>query len=83
MAHGKEWQAWVWIKWKPGTSSTAWENWKSNSMIKAAWSTLGDWDCVLSVTATTPEDLETFVWGTIRKNEWVQNTNTTWAKQWW
>lgn len=79
----QEWQAWVWVKWKPGTPSTAWESWKSNSWIKGAWSTLGQWDCVLWLNAKTPEELEEFVWKTIRKNEWVQDTNTTWSKQWW
>lgn len=77
------WQPWVWIKWKPGTSSTAWENWRGNNKIQAAWSTQGEWDCVLWVNATTPEELENFVWTTIRKNEWVQATSTNWAKQWW
>lgn len=82
MADGK-WQAWVWIKWKPGASGTAWETWKGHPQIGAAWSTLGAWDCVLAVKADTPEALEDFVWRTLRKNEWVQDTNTTWAKQWW
>ena len=77
------WQAWVWIKWKPGTSSTAWETWKGEKTIAHAWSTLGQWDCVLAVNATTPEELESFVWKTIRKNQWVEDTNTTWANQWW
>jgi hypothetical protein len=78
-----EWQAWVWIKWKPGTSSAAWEKWQNNPAITAAWSTLGEWDCVLCVAVTTPEDLETFVWQTIRKNEWVESTNSSWVKKWW
>jgi DNA-binding Lrp family transcriptional regulator len=77
------WQAWVWIKWKPGTDSTAWEGWKNHPQIKSAWSTLGTWDCVLTVNVTDPEELETFVWKTIRKNTWVEDTSTTWAKQWW
>lgn len=77
------WQAWVWIKWKPGTDSSAWEEWRTNSTIQAAWSTLGEWDCVLALNVSTPEDLETFVWKTIRKNQWVADTSTTWAKKWW
>ena len=83
MANPSTWQAWVWIKWKPGTSSTAWENWKSHSAIKSAWSTQGQWDCVLQLNATTPDELEEFVWKTIRKNEWVAETNSSWNKQWW
>lgn len=78
-----EWQAWVWIKWKPGTSSTAWESWKSNSTIQSGWSTLGEWDCVLTLNVSTPEELETFVWKNIRNNQWVEDTCTSWAKKWW
>lgn len=78
-----QWQAWVWIKWKPGTSATAWEGWKNNPKIKGAWSTLGQWDCALWLNVTSPDELETFVWKTLRSNEWVQDTQTSWAKQWW
>jgi hypothetical protein len=79
----EKWQTWVWIKWKPGTSSTAWEGWKNNSKIKGAWSTLGEWDCCLWLNVSTPEELETFVWKEILTNQWVADTQTSWAKQWW
>ncbi len=79
----EKWETWVWIKWKPGTSSNAWEGWKSNPKIQAAWSTLGQWDCCLRLNVSTPEDLETFVWKEIRTNQWVADTQTTWSKQWW
>ena len=78
-----QWQAWVWIKWKPGTTSSAWEEWQKNPTIKAAWSTLGEWDCCLALNVSAPEELETFVWQTIRKNSWVESTSTSWVKQWW
>jgi hypothetical protein len=77
-----QWQALVNIKWKSGTPSTAWESWKGNSKIKAAWSTLGDWDCMLWVDVQTPDELEEFVWNNIRKNQWVDGTQTHWAKHW-
>ena len=77
------WSAWVWVKWKPGTPATAWEGWKSNPSIKSAWSTQGEWDSCLWVDASTPDALEDFVWKTVRKNEWVQDTKTSWSKQWW
>jgi hypothetical protein len=77
------WQAWVWVKWKPGTPANAWESWKTNPVIKGAWSTLGEWDCCLWVDATGPDALEEFVWKTIRKNEWVESTNTNFTKKWW
>jgi hypothetical protein len=78
-----KWNAWVWIKWKPQTPSNAWEAWQQNPAIKGAWSTMGEWDSCLWVDAETPAALEEFVWKTIRKNEWVASTNTTWAKKWW
>ena len=83
MQQNNPWTPWVWIKWKPGTSATAWEAWQKNDRIESAWSTHGDWDCVLMVKAQTPEELEEFVWKTLRKNEWVADTRTNWAKRWW
>jgi len=79
----EQWHSWVWIKWKPGTSTTAWEGWKNNASIKGAWSTLGEWDCCLWVNVSGPDELEEFVWKHIRTNQWVQDTKTTWAKKWW
>jgi len=79
----KKWQTWVWVKWKPGASSTAWESWKDNPAILNAWSTLGDWDCCLHVNINDPDKLEDFVWKTLKTNQWVESTSTTWAKQWW
>jgi Lrp/AsnC ligand binding domain len=78
-----KWNAWVWIKWRAGTPSNAWETWQKNPSIKNAWSTMGEWDCCLWVDVQSPAELEEFVWKNIRKNEWVQATNTTWSKQWW
>ena len=81
MAEGK-WQGWVWVKWKPGTPATAWENWKGNPVLKGAWSTQGDWDCALLIDVKTPDDFEKFVWNDVRKNQWVENTHSFWSKQW-
>lgn len=82
MSNKAQWQSWVWIKWKAGAPTTAWEGWKGNPKIKGAWSTLGEWDSMLWVDATTPDELEEFVWKTIRTNQWVDTTSTTWAKHW-
>ena len=79
----KDWQAWVWVRWKAGTPATAWETWKNNAQIAGAWSTLGEWDCVLAVKATDPDQLEEFVWKNLRANQWVDATRTTFVKQWW
>jgi len=79
----KNWQAWVWVKWKPGTPAAAWESWKNNSQIASAWSTLGEWDCVLAVNVTEPDGLEEFVWKTLRSNQWVESTQTSFVKKWW
>lgn len=77
------WQAWVWVKWKAGTPTTAWEKWHGNPTIAQAWSTQGDWDCCLWLNASDHDKLEEFVWKQVRANEWVDQTRVMWAKKWW
>jgi hypothetical protein len=79
----KNWHSWVWVRWKPGAPSNEWEKWKAEPSVKSAWSTLGEWDCVLWLNASGPDQVEEFVWKHLRKNQWVEATNTTFAKQWW
>lgn len=74
--------AWVQVKWKPGSPQNAWKAWEGNSSVKSGWTTSGDWDCKLWVSAKNPEEVEKFVWDHVRKNEWVKDTQTTWAWQW-
>lgn len=78
----KAWEAWVHVRWKAGTPSTAWEGWKGNKKIKGAWSTQGDWDCMLWLSVQTPDELEEFVWKEIRNNPWVETTRSQWCKHW-
>ena len=49
------WQAWVWVRWKPGTPSNAWEKWQKEPLVKGAWSTIGDWDCMLWLGTNDPD----------------------------
>ncbi|NGX45754.1 MAG: hypothetical protein K940chlam2_00934 [Chlamydiae bacterium] len=77
------WGAWIWIKWKPGAPEDAWGEWKKHPEIKEAWSTSGSWDCCLWIDLDNPDDIEKFVWREIRKNKWVEKTETYWAKKWW
>lgn len=77
------WQAWVHVKWKPGTPDTAWQGWKNNTSVKGIWSTTGSWDCTIWVDVKNWDELEKFVWKDVRSNEWVERTETAWAKQWW
>ena len=77
------WQSWVWIRWKPGTPSNAWEKWQKEPLVKGAWSTIGQWDCVLWLNTHEPDAVEEFVWKHIRSNQWVESTSTTFAKKWW
>jgi hypothetical protein len=79
----KSWNAWVWIKWKPGTPSTAWEQWRDHDSIAQAWSTQGEWDCCLCLNIHDHDKLEEFVWKEVRSNQWVESTSTMWAKKWW
>ena len=78
-----EWNAWVWVKWKGGTPTTAWEGWQGNPAILQAWSTQGDWDCCLCLKLSNHEEVESFVWKYVRSNQWVDQTRTMWSKRWW
>ena len=44
---------------------------------------MGQWDSCFWVNASSPAELEEFVWKNIRSNQWVESTSTTWAKRWW
>jgi len=77
-----KWQAWVNVKWKPGTPDSAWQKWKDNQSVRGVWSTTGNWDCTIWLDVSTPDELEQFVWKEVRGNQWVDNTETYWAKQW-
>ena len=79
----EKWNAWVWIRWKAGTPTSAGERWQKVEGIKQAWSTQGDWDCCLMLEITDHQKLEEFVWKHVRSNEWVDTTRTLWAKRWW
>lgn len=83
MATKGKWQGWVQVKWKSGTPDSAWEAWKGSKWIRGVWSTQGDWDCMILVDVSSPDELEDFVWKEVRGNKWVENTETHWAKQWW
>ena len=77
-----QWQAWVNVKWKPGTPETAWQSWAKNKWVKGVWTTTGNWDCTVWIDCKTPADLEKFVWSSVRGNKWVETTDTIWAKPW-
>lgn len=78
----QNWEAWVWIKWKAGCPEDAWKTWwKKRKEIKAAWSTMGEWDCSLWIDVDNPDKLEDLVWNTIRDNQWVDKTETHWVKK--
>jgi hypothetical protein len=83
MANANQWQAWIHVKWKAGAPATAWQNWKDQSSVRGVWSTTGQWDCSIWLDVNTPDALEDFVWKQVRGNQWVEATETTWAKQWW
>ena len=80
---GGKWQAWIHVKWKAGAPADAWQKWKGNKAIRGVWSTTGNWDCSIWLDAKGPDELEKFVWKEVRANKWVEQTETSWAKQWW
>jgi hypothetical protein len=75
------WQGWVQVKWKPGAPVDAWKGWTKSEWVKGVWSTQGDWDCSVWLDVSTPAELESFVWKEVRKNKWVEDTETSWAKK--
>ncbi len=77
-----QWGVWVWVKWKPGAPENAWDQWKGADGVEAAWSTTGEWDCALWLDLQSPDAVENFVWKEIRSNQWVEKTDTSWAKKW-
>ncbi len=83
MANQNQWQAWIHVKWKPGAPDTAWQAWKNSEWVKGVWSTTGAWDCSIWIDVANWDELEKFVWKEVRTNEWVERTETNWAKQWW
>lgn len=74
--------AWIDVKWKSNAPQNAWKSWEKNPKIKAGWSTTGEWDCKVLVEAKTPQEAEQILWENVRKNEWVDRTQTTWGWQW-
>jgi len=44
---------------------------------------MGEWDMVLWVDVSTPEELEKFVHDKLWAKKWVENTKSTWTKEVW
>lgn len=66
-AEGKqEWQQWDWSVW---------------SEVEEVWSAMGEWDLILWVSVSTPDELETFVHQKLGQQPWVDSTKSSWNKQ--
>jgi DNA-binding Lrp family transcriptional regulator len=83
-----KWQAQVHVKWnkkwpKEWSKAAAWDWLKEWPEVKTAWSTMGDWDAVLWVEASNPEEVENFVCNKLWSKEWVDKTETHWAREVW
>ncbi len=82
------WQAQVYVKWnrkfpKKWAKAKSWAWLKSWPEVKTAWSTMGEWDAVLIVEATSPEKIEQFVCDRVWSKNWVEKTETHWARSVW
>ena len=82
----KNWQAQVFVKWnkkwpKEWAKAKTWDWLKEWPEVQTAWSTMGDWDCVLWVEAKDPEELENFVCNKLWSKEWVEKTESKWARE--
>jgi hypothetical protein len=62
------WQAQVWVKWNDkAPKANDWNWFKEWTEVNAAWSVMGDWDMLLTISAKTPGDVENFIWNKLRK----------------
>ena len=82
------WQAQVHVKWnrkwpREWAQAKQWEWLKEWPEVKSAWSTMGEWDAILWVEAGSPEAIESFVCNKVWGKEWVDKTETHWARQVW
>jgi hypothetical protein len=82
MATSRDWQGWINVRWKPGAPKDAWKAWQKDTRVKGAWSTPGDWDATFWIDVKTPDEMEDWVWTKLRKNKWVEATESHWAKKW-
>ena len=85
---GSNWQAQVWVKWNKKwptawAKSQSWDWLKEWPEVKGAWSTMGEWDFVLTLEVTGPEQAEAFVCQKLWSKEWVEKTETHWQRQVW
>ncbi len=88
MAEKSNWQAAVYVKWnkqwpKKWSQKKSWDWLKDWKQVTAAWSTMGDWDMVLWVDVKSPEELEKFVCEKLWSQDWVEATESQWARQVW
>jgi DNA-binding Lrp family transcriptional regulator len=84
----QKWQAQILVKWnkkwpKEWAKAKTWDWLKEWPEVKSAWSTMGDWDAVLWVEAKDPEELESFVCNKLWGKDWVEKTESTWARSVW
>lgn len=88
MSNSSEWQAQVYVKWNKKWPSKwaeaqSWDWLKDWPEVKTAWSSMGEWDMVLWVEASNPAGLEKFVCEKLWGNDWVEKTETHWAREVW
>lgn len=83
MTSTQNWGTWVRVKWKPGTPTDAWQEWKDNKSIKGFWSTSGSWDALLWLEQSDPSSIESLVLKDLRSSKWVEDTETSWSKKCW
>jgi hypothetical protein len=88
MSSNKNWQAQVYVKWnkkwpREWAKHGTWDWMKEWPEVKSAWTTMGEWDAILWVESTSPEGIESFVCDKVWSKDWVEKTETHWARQVW
>jgi len=84
----KNCQAHVYLKWnrnwpKNWSQNKSWDWMKEWPEVKSAWSCMGEWDMVLWVETDSTESLEDFISSKVWEKDWVDKTETHWARQMW
>ena len=77
----KGWKAMISVKWNRSMPKDSILKLKANRNIKEAWWMGNRKDFICFYEAKNPSDVERFVFNTLRKNKYIENTQTHWIKR--
>lgn len=77
----KGWKAMISIKWNRAMPADSIRKLKTNRNVKDAWWMGNHRNFMCFYEAKNPNDVERFVWNTLRKNKFIERTETHWVKR--